>query len=168
MNFQFLLAIPLRMSPKPRFMSQRKAKTWFWSYRKQHLELSYQYKSKNVSRCGIRLHETGFRIFENIVISDSHKLSQDKISWKFRKFSNLRWKIWAEKIGLGKKIQNHSEGRGWSTRNRSQNIASPPERKTPQKIGKSVFFVQKKTDSCAATIITPLREGEGYFYLPGN
>ena len=96
-NFQFLLAIPLRMSPRPRFMSQRKAKTWFWSCRKQHLELSYQYKSKNVSRCGIRLHETGFRIFENIVISDSHKLSQGKISWNFRKFSNLRWKIWARK-----------------------------------------------------------------------
>ena len=145
------------MSTKPRFMSQRKAKTWFWSYRKQHLELSYQYKSKNVSRCGIRLHETGFRIFENIVISDSHKISQGKISWNFRKFSNLRWKIWARKNWVRKKIKNHSEGRGWSTRNRSQNIASPPERKTPQTLGKCVF-VYAKTHSCAATIITPLKK----------
>ena len=38
--------------------------------KKTNLELSYQYKSKNVWRYTIRLHETGFRIFENIVISD--------------------------------------------------------------------------------------------------
>ena len=59
--FDFIFKVSFRVDAT-RFAPNRIKKT--------NLELSYQYKSKNVSGYTIRLHETGFRIFENIVISD--------------------------------------------------------------------------------------------------